>query len=200
MNGHRALRLLTLAAALAALGGCASALDVGYVEEGASRGLAASAPPLRIVVGPVTDRRMEQTRIGGKPKNGDAIVTMRPVADIVRDALVAELTRNGYAVVRGEGDIRVAADVEDFWLDSAGRNSNTHYIGRVAIALGVMDARSGEMLLSRRYIGIRRQTADAGATVAWREVMDTALARAMRDIATDPDLGAALARRPASGQ
>jgi Uncharacterized lipoprotein len=200
MTGRRASRFLALVAVLAAMGGCASALDVGYVEEGGNRALLASAAPLRIVVGPVTDRRIDQTRIGANPKNGNGIATMRPVADIVRDALAVELTKNGHAVVRGDADIRVAADVEDFWLDTAGRNSNTQYVGRVAIALGVMDARSGEMLLSRRYVGIRRQTADAGATGAWREVMDTALARAMRDIATDPELSAALARRPASGQ
>jgi hypothetical protein len=134
---------LILAAALSTLAGCASGLDVGYPETVANRARLASVPPRRIVVGPITDRRMDQSRIGAKPKNGDAIATRRPVADIVREALVVELTKNGHAVVAAEGDIRVAADVEEFWLDAAGRNATTQYVGRVALALAVTHGRSG---------------------------------------------------------
>jgi YajG family uncharacterized lipoprotein len=198
MRAHAAARFLATMATLSVLGGCATSLDVGYLEEGANRSLLASAAPLRIVVGPVTDRRMDKTRIGGKPKNGEAITTTRPVADIVRDALAVELTKNGHVVVRGEGDLRLVADVEDFWLDTAGRNSTTQYVGRVALALAAMDVRSGETLLVRRYVGIRRYTGEAKATEVWRDVMDVALARAMHDIATDPELSGLLARRPAA--
>ena len=189
---------MVLAAALSTLAGCAG-LDVGYPETAANRARLASVAPRRVVVGPITDRRMDQSRIGAKPKNGDAIATRRPVADIVRDALVVELTKNGHEVVAAEGDIRVTADVEEFWLDTAGRNDTTQYVGRVALALGVTDGRSGATLLVRRYAGTKRREAEADAKDAWREVMNTALARAIRDIATDPDLVAALGRGLASG-
>jgi hypothetical protein len=196
------LERLMLAALVSAstLAGCASALDVGYPEGTANRALLASAAPRRIAVGPVTDRRADQARIGAEPEDGDAITTSRPVAEIVRDALVVELTKNGHVVVPGDADIRLAADVEDFWLDAAARDDSTQYVGRVALALAVSDGRSGATLFVRRYAGLKRRQAASDSRDAWREVMDTALARTIRDIATDPELVAALARWPAAGQ
>jgi hypothetical protein len=200
MSARVAPLILAALAALSTLGGCASGLDVRYPETVVNRALLASAAPRRVAVGPITDRRMDKTRIGAKPKNGDAIATARPVADIVREALGVELTKNGHSVVSDEGDIRLAADVEEFWLDTAGSSdSKTLYVGRVALALAVTDGRSGATLLIRRYAGIKRRQGEADSKDAWREVMDTALARAMRDIATDPDLVAAL-RGPAPGR
>jgi Uncharacterized lipoprotein len=180
-------------AAVAALAGCTSALDVGYPEAAANRGLLASVAPRRVAVGPVTDRRADQARIGARPGNGEPIVTARPVADIVRDALVVELTRNGHTVVAEGGDVRVAADVDQFWLDTAGRDGTTHYVGRVALAVAIRDERGGSTVLVRRYAGIKRRYADPDARDAWREVVETALARTVRDLATDPELVPALA-------
>jgi YajG family uncharacterized lipoprotein len=190
---------LVLAALLAPLlGACASGLDVGYPEAIAHRALLASVAPRSVGVGPITDRRMDQSRIGAKPTNGDEITTSRPVADIVREALVVELTKNGLAVVPGESDIRIAAEVEDFWLDTAGHDAMTQYVGRVALAVAVMDGRSGAKLLLRHYTGLKRSRGEADSKDTWREVMNAALARTMRDIATDPDLVAAVTRVPAS--
>ena len=194
------MRVIPLVLALWILGGCASALDVGYPEAVANRALLASVAPRQVTVGPITDRRMDQTRIGAEPKNGEPIATTRPVADIVREALMVELAKNGHSVVAADGEIVVAADVEDFWLDTAGRDAKTHYVGRVALAVAVRDARSGATLLTRRYAGIHRRYAEADNRDAWRQVMDTALVRILRDIATDPDLVAAFAGRTMSGR
>lgn len=57
----------------------------------------------------------------------------------------------------------------------------------------MIDARTGSRLLTRRYVGIKRRQAEADAEQAWREIMDAALARTLHDIATDPELIAALA-------
>jgi hypothetical protein len=185
--------VLAAVATSAILAGCTSALDVRYHEAGANRGLLASVAPRRVIVGPIADRRMDQTRIGAAPKNGDAITTTRTVADAVREALVVELTKNGHAIVSDGGDIRLVADVEEFWLDTAGRDGTTHYVGRVALAVAVRDERTGATLFMRRYAGIRRRAAEPDAREAWREVMDAALARTLRDIATDAEFVAALA-------
>ena len=195
MSGGWPLRFLAVLAALAAVGGCGSALDVRYRETAANPALLSSIPPRRIVIGPVTDRRADRTRIGVRPASQDAIVTRRPVEEIVREALAVELAKNGHVVDGSPGDLVVAADVEEFWIDAARRRAATQYVGRVAIALAVVDAHSGGRLLTRRYVGIKRREADADAEGAWREVMDAALARAIRDVATDPDLAAALAPR-----
>ena len=176
---------------------CASrTLDVSYPETEVKKALLANVAPRRVVVAPVTDRRGDRDRIGATPDDRKPIVTARPVADIVRDALVREVEKNGHQVVAGPGDVILAADVEEFWLDAVGRSSATQYVGRVAIALAVADGETGDRVWSRRYVGIRRQTAEADSKTAWREVMDTALARTMRDVATDADLALSLARTP----
>lgn len=184
-----------LMALVALASGCAGrTLDVGYPPGEVKKALLASVAPRRVVVAPVTDRRGDTERIGATPEDKKPIVTARPVADIVRDALVLEVEKNGHQVVPGPGDVLLAADVEEFWLDAVGRSEKTQYVGRVAIAVSLADGQTGERLWSRRYVGIRRQTAEADAKKAWRDVMDTALARAIRDVATDPDLALSVAR------
>jgi hypothetical protein len=195
MRRRRSLSVVVLLVAGASAGGCASLLDVRYPEAGATSALLSSTPSRRVAIGPVTDRRLDKTRIGATPGSGDAILTRRPVDEIVREALAVEVARNGHTVVGDAGDLVIAADVEEFWLDAARRRSTTQYVGRVAIALVVVDPQTGTRLLTRRYVGIKRRQAESDEDTARREVMDAALARTIHDVATDPVLVAALARR-----
>ena len=191
--GRRGLAAL---AVLLIAGGCAASvdtLDVGYPAAGANRAMLGSIAPLRIGISPIVDRRVDAARIGSAPPEGKNIVTSRPVPDIVHDALVTEIGKNGHTLVATETDAVLAAEVDEFWLDILPGYPDTHYVGKVAIALTVMNGRTGERLLARRYIGIRRQQAGPDALDARREVMDTALARTIRDLATDRALVAALA-------
>jgi hypothetical protein len=86
--------------------------------------------------------------------------------------------------------------VEEFRLDVVAGYSATQYVGRVVIALTVAEPRSGDRLLTRRYVGISRRQIDndKDSDNGWRDVMDVALARTMHDLATDPELAAALTR------
>ena len=97
-------------------------------------------------------------------------------------------------------DAVLVAAVEEFWLDVVVGYSTTQYVGKVAIALAVADGRSGDTLVTRRYVGIKRRQADADTETAWREVMDAALARTMHDLATDPEVVAALGRVSTTGR
>lgn len=181
--------------ALFALVGCAGpTIDVAYPETASHRALLASVAPRKVAVPAVTDRRANKNQIGATPDDGKPIVTARPVADIVRDALVVELAKNGHEVVASQGDALVSVDVEEFSLDAVERTATTQYLGKVAIALAIADARTGERLFMRRYVGIRRQTADSDSKDSWRDIMDTALARTIRDVATDPDVAATIGR------
>ena len=178
------------------LTGCASrTLDIGYPEAAANRALLGSVTPRRVVVAEVMDRRIDKSRVGSAPQDGKPILTGRPVPDIVRDALVVELQKNGHEVVAGGGDVVVAADVEEFSLGAVGRAEETRYLGRVAIAIVIADGRTGNRLLTRRYIGISRRVGAADSKETWREVMDTALVRTIHDAATDPDLASSVVGR-----
>ena len=186
--------LLSLAALVSA--GCArpSGLDVRYPEAGANRAMLASVESRRVEIKPVTDGRVDTTRIGSKPDNGGDLVTSRPVADIVREALAVEIGKNGHAVVVSRSDVILAADVEEFWLDVVRGYATTQYVGKVVIALTVLDGRTGDGILTRRYVGVRRRQVDTVSDDAAREVMDAALARSIRDLATDPALVTAFGR------
>lgn len=187
-------RLLWIGVALA-LAGCGGAgLDVRYPDATVNPALLSSAPPRRVEIGPVIDRRAD-TRLGVTRKDGKPIVTSRPVVEIVRDALAAELVRNGHAVVAGERDAALSATVEEFRLDEVGGYGGAHLVGRVVIALSVIDAR-GDTALTRRYVGIKRRDIDKPTDDARRETMDAALARAMHDLATDPELARVLGGGP----
>jgi uncharacterized lipoprotein YajG len=198
MSTPSARSLVVPLLALAILSGCSwiRALDVRYPETAVNPAMLAAVAPRQVVVGAVADRRVERSRVGTKPKNGGAIVTRRPVTDIVREALVVEVAKNGHAVVPEAGDIVLAVDVEEFWLDTVGRNSTTLYVGRVAIALTVADGRTGTRLLTRRYLGVKRREGEADSRAVGREVMESALARTIHDLATDPELVTTLARIP----
>jgi hypothetical protein len=136
---------------------------------------------------------MNTTRIGVKPRNEGDIVTSRPVADLVREALVLELSKNGHMVARNERDVVLEAAVEDFWLDEVAGYARTRYVGRVVITLKIIDERSHDILLTRRYVGIKRRDLDKASENARRETMDAALARTMHDLATDPEFAKVLA-------
>jgi uncharacterized lipoprotein YajG len=188
--------LVTLLAglALSACGTTTSGLDVRYPEAGVNQSLLASAPPRRVEISPVADRRLDTARIGSKPKDGGAIVTSRPVTEIVGEALALEVRKNGHTVVSDKKDVVLAGAVEEFRLDVVSGYSSTQYVGRVVIAVTLVDGRSGDQLLTRRYVGISRRQIDKGSDKDWRDVMDVALARSMHDLATDPELAAVLTR------
>ena len=194
MTGRPArISSVLLSLLLPTIGGCGTAgLDIHYPEARVNRTLLASAPPRRVEIRPVDDRRSDTT-IGVKPKNTGAIVTSRPVTDLVREALVLELSKNGHLVVSNERDVILAAMVEDFRLDEVAGYASTRYVGRVVISLNIVDGRSGDILLTRRYLGIKRREIDKPSDDARRETMDAALARTMHDLATDPELAKALA-------
>jgi len=137
---------------------------------------------------------MDTKRIGARPRDGGDIVTSRPVADIVGEALTRELRKNGHAVVSDRRDVVLAGAVEEFRLDVVAGYSSTQYVGRVVIAVSLADPRRGERLLTRRYVGISRRLVEKDADSAWRDLMDVALSRAMHDFATDPELAATLSR------
>jgi len=195
---RRALALVVVSLVIAGCGASTTTLDVGYPAGGAHRAMLASVSPLRIEIPPLVDRRVDSVRIGA-PDKGTSITTSRPVPDIVRDALVTELGRNGHVVVDANQDVILAGEVDEFWLDIVPGYPETHYVGRVALALVAVNARTGERLVTRRYVGIRRQQADPDSPEARRAVMDTALARTMRDLATDRAFVAALARLRSAG-
>jgi hypothetical protein len=196
-TGRAAALMLWTIVALLGTGGCASGvLDVGYPTVTApSPPSRAGAQARRVVIRPVVDRRLDNTRIGPASKNGEAMVSRRPVVDIVRDALAVELTRAGHSMVAEGGDVVLAPEVEEFWIDVVKGYKTTLYVARVVIALAVVDGASGERVLARRYVAISRREGDEDPKRVARDALEVALARALHDLATDPTIPAAFGSR-----
>jgi hypothetical protein len=117
---------------------------------------------------------------------------------VVREALAAELTANGHVIVPRARDLLLDVFVDEFSVETVPSYKSMQYIARVAIGVWVFDAERGDTLLRRRYLGTRRVEGPPDQEVIQRDVMTTALTRAVRDFATDPERVVAFARRLAA--
>ena len=121
-------------------------------------------------------------------------MTERPVSAIVRDAIAAEFAANGHRI--GESaDLLVSGTVTTFWFELTPHFSTLEFSGTVAADLTVSDAKTGQALVTRSYQGNYTDKSMVGYEGTWQRVMNTALERMVRDIASDPRLLAALRDR-----
>jgi uncharacterized lipoprotein len=194
------LALLALLAAAILVTGCAfttSKLDIAYSAD--QPGPLATVAPREVSVGPFADKRPDVARIGYK-KNGFGqktadILPARPAAEIVRDAIAAELAKNGHrTAAAAPAPLALSGDVTEFWFDSSVGVFTIEYTGRVGATVNIRDP-SGGPVLTKRYQGVQVEKRMAGYEGAWTEVMNTALSKMVREISTDPELADALVRK-----
>ena len=181
------------------LGGCAftdATLKVGYADAMASRGPLATAPPRRVEVGAFADKRPETDKIGYK-RNGynqqtAKIQSEKPVPEIIRAALAAELAKNDHRPGAANPEFVLSGDVTEFWFDMRVGFFTIDFVGTTSVALDVRDPRTGTVVLSRSYRGYHKETAAGGLEGTWEQVMNSALGAMMREIGTDMRLVQAL--------
>lgn len=191
-RSRAALQVLVLAALL---GGCAfrtSTLHVGYDDAKAARGPLSAVDSCRIRL-EVTDRRLEPGDLIGYKRDNYPfpIVAPRPAREIVQDALAAELRKNNHVVVLDDADRFLRVSIREFWLDIQ-PGVLSRYLGTAAITMVVADGRTGRALLTREYQGNADDSGLISGEGNWEPVLNTALERMMRDVATDPRLVEAL--------
>jgi hypothetical protein len=199
MRPRRALVVVMLCAI--AVGGCASkvTLDVGLKPFEAGFGPLSSVPAATVKVTELVDKRPDRARIGYKKSgfgdNAAQIVTARPVATIVRDAIVAEFTGSGHRT--GEDpDLIVSGTITTFWFEWTSRFTALEFTATVAADLTISDAKSARPLVRHTYQGHYSETSMVGGVEGtWQRVMNIALRRMMRDIASDPGLLTVLRER-----
>jgi uncharacterized lipoprotein YajG len=196
------LRPVLVVLSVLILSGCAftkATLDVGLTPGDTGRGPLSSVPPMTVGVAELADKRPDTARIGYKKtgfgsKSAD-IVTERPVSAIVREAIAAEFAANGHRVGE-DADLLVSGTVTTFWFELTPHFGSVEFAGTVGVDLVVSDARTGRPLVTRAYQGnYTEKTAMGGLEGTWKRVMNTALERMVRDLASDPRLLAALRDR-----
>ena len=195
-RSRAALQVLVLTVLL---GGCAfrtSTLHVGYDDAKAARGPLSAVDSRRIRL-EVTDRRLEPGDLIGYKRDTNhraiaPIVAPRPAREIVQDAFAAELRKNNHVVVPDDADRFFTVSIREFWLDIQPGFWSNRYLGTAAITMVVADGRTGRALLTREYQGNADDSGQISREGNWEPVLNTALERMMRDVATDPRLVEAL--------
>jgi uncharacterized lipoprotein YajG len=186
----RAICLLSLSC-----GGCAftqADLNVGYDNAKAVKGPLSSIKPLQAAVGEFKDVRPERDKIGYK-RNGFGtktanIVTTKPVPDIIREAVTAELSKNGHVIAASNKDLLFTGEITNFWFDYQMNFWTIEFMGTVAVNLKLTDGKTGTALLSRQYQGYYNEKSMGGLNDTWERVMNTALERMVEEMSTDPKL------------
>lgn len=176
-------------------GGCAftqANLNVKYDSEAARVGPLASIRPVTIDLQEFVDKRPEKSKIGYK-RNGFGqktadIVTMKPIPQIVKEALTTEFIKNGHIVSATGNSLAISGEITSFWVEFQINFATVEFMGTVGINLNLVDAGSGAVLYSQSYQGYYDESALGGLEGTWERVMNTALERMVRDVSTDPKL------------
>lgn len=189
------IRLLYIILLSLSIGGCAftqANLNVGYDEAKASKGPLSSIPSRQLAIGEFKDVRPERDKIGYK-RNGYGmktadIVTQKPVAEIVCQAVSAEFSKNGHFTNAKTPDLILAGQVTTFWFDMQLNFWSVEFMGTVAADLTVTNGQTGAPLLTRTYQGHFNEKSMGGLDATWERVMNTALASMIEEMSTDTKL------------
>jgi uncharacterized lipoprotein YajG len=171
-------------------------LNVAYEEARSAPGVLSGIGPRQIAIH-VTDARSQQESIGRKGSHliWGPIVTVRPVSDVVYDALAVEFRKNGHRVVSAEASRVLTVEMTEFAL-TLQTAFTTRLVGTVAITVTTSAQMDGQAPV-RRYRGaVEENTAGGlhgwGTEQTWTRVMNAALEQVVRDVATDPRLAQVL--------
>ena len=173
--------------------GCAftrANLDVVYNQEKAKKGPLSSVKPLNVDMLEFIDKRSETDKIGYKRNGFGAktadIVTKQPVAQIVRDALIAEFEKNGHVTSNSSKDIAITGEVTTFWFDMQINFATVEFMGTVGVNLSVVNRKTNEALLTQPYQGHYNEKSMGGYVGTWERVMNMAPERMVNQVSTDP--------------
>jgi uncharacterized lipoprotein YajG len=183
--------------------GCQSALNIMYEPMADPENLLASVPPAAVKLLAFEDRRNETDKselVGGIKRSVYSqiydVKSDRPVSEVVRDAIRAELEKRGHRFTDANEDVAIGGEIRKFWLHTDVSSEDWDIIGEVIILLKVTDASDGTTKifgpykgknLEKRYLEPDNRTMD--------RIIEAALADAIAKMGRDPDLASALRKR-----
>lgn len=175
--------------------GCAfsdAKLDVKYDESIAEVGPLSSVNPLKIKVEQLQDNRPFFDKIGDK-KNAYGmdcadVVTTSPVPDVIHDAIVAMLEKNGHSVTDQDADIAISGVIETFWFESQMNFWTIEFMGTADVNLEFKEVSSEKVLLSKHYSGYHNEKLFSGYHKEMQMVMNQTLEDLIRSISMDNEL------------
>lgn len=175
--------------------GCAfqdARLNVMYAEENARKGPLSNINSINIEVGEFIDKRPEIDKVGyvrnGLGAKTASIVTIKPVPQIVREAIVSEFQKNGHIINPDNNDFIINGIITSFWFDLQMNFWTVEFMGTVNVDVNVVNGKTGNLLLTRTYQGHYNEKSSGGYKATWERVMNTALERMVQQMSTDSKL------------
>jgi uncharacterized lipoprotein YajG len=192
------MRVFLLAAVFALVQGCAfgtARLNVAARPSTSFKGPLSQVAPLSFDVMPLEDARSDKARIGWK-KNGYGqntadIVTIRPVAELVAEAIRAGLQQNGHTA-SVPANINISGSVTRFWFEVKPNFWTVEFTGNVECDLEFVSTRTGMTVYKSRYSGTYTDKTGGGLEATWTQVMDASIEKLVEDIVFDANLIEAL--------
>lgn len=190
-------RTILTALAVLSLTGCVfsqATVSAGPDAEIVQPGPLADVETTAFTMGEFVDARAETGRIGyrktGFGGNAADIVSERPVGDVVRDAIVLALERNGHGIA--DDGIVVSAAVQQFWVEIDQGFTSIEVSSTIEADVSFSRTVSGEALYSRLYRGSFKDNRQIAGETAFNDVVSAALNSLIDEISFDEDLAEAL--------
>ena len=175
--------------------GCAltqASLKVDYDPAKTPKSALSTAGRVTVSVAEFADKRPEKDKIGYKRNafgNKMApIGTIKPVPQIIREAIAGEFAKNGLAVDAPSSDGVLTGSIDSFWFDIQMNFWTIEFMGTVGVDVTLTDARTGVVRHTGRYEGHYNEKSLGGLEGTWERVMNTALENMIRDMSADRKL------------
>lgn len=143
-------------------------------------------------VGKPDHKDMQRPAFVGYKRNGYGqktanIVTDRPVTDVVTEALVRMLEKNGHQVGE-DAPLRFETTITAFDLDMKSGLVTVEFIGSVEADVRLLDTRTGQELYSGSFRGNETRKTGGGLSGTWTTILNEALADMVRRISLTPEI------------
>jgi Uncharacterized lipoprotein len=157
----------------------------------------ASVPPLKVKLLNFEYERSQPLMIGHREAAGGVpmgnVYSERPVPEIIRDAVKAELIRNGHSIVTDNEDISIGGEIRKFRVGTDVTAMYWDVIGEVSFAIEVKGSTSEKSGPFGPYTGkkVERTYLNPGESIV-KSVLAKSLEDAMSSMSHDPKLIKAL--------
>jgi uncharacterized lipoprotein YajG len=181
------------------LAGCGGnvAIRVDHVPPATPTGTLASAPATAIRVTEFGDQRSGATpHLIGQRGDMDQVRALRPVSEIVTEAIRAELKAAGHKLVEGDEQVRISGAINRFEVKTPAATLHWDVVAEVALAVEVRPAAgTGPVVTSTYEATATERTYISPSDKLLKETLERALAEAMKLMRNDAALARVLGQR-----
>lgn len=162
-------------------------LNIDYDAIKAEKSALASAPSLKIEVEEFEDNRSEKVISHKNIMETGAILTQKPMPEVMRSALLVLLKKNGHVTNPPEPQLVIGGEVKKMMMGFLPGIMTTEAVGSIVVRLNVK-ASNGKVIFTREYQGEYHQRTAYATMKIWEQVFNKTLENLMHTIAVDKAL------------